>query len=202
MQHCKRRRPSGVQIMSLHPAGQPTLWSSSSKIQSITKLCQADHRVDAQIAIAIAERSTVDQALAGLASSGKLRCVARASTICPNSIPGSGCFPLTRTMSHSLSRGRRVRRCKSPAPAAHLPGLATQVPAQSNCLTDRPSRRNADAIEDVKATSPALQAMEEVLQDILKPASVATKSTVRSAVQLSCHKQRFVPGPLALQPFQ
>jgi hypothetical protein len=64
-----------------------------------------------------------------------------ASTIYPGSIRGSGHFPLTRIMSHGHWRERQGRRCKSPEPAAYLLGLTPQVPAQSDYLTDGPSRR-------------------------------------------------------------
>jgi len=90
----------------------------------------------------LAERSAVDQALSRLANSGKLRRLARGLYDLPKLHPRLG--PLSPDPDHvarALARETGSKVQIAGARAAHLLGLTLQVPAQSDYLTDGPSRR-------------------------------------------------------------
>jgi hypothetical protein len=90
----------------------------------------------------LAERSAVDQALSRLANSGKLRRLARGLNDLPKLHPRLG--PLSPDPDHvarALARETGSKVQIAGARAAHLLGLTLQVPAQSDYLTDGPSRR-------------------------------------------------------------
>lgn len=90
----------------------------------------------------LAERPAVDQALSRLARNGKLRRLARGLYDLPELHPRLG--PLSPDPDHvarALARETGSKVQIAGARAAHLLGLTTQVPAQSDYLTDGPSRR-------------------------------------------------------------
>lgn len=90
----------------------------------------------------LAERPTIDQALSRLASSGKLRRLARGLYDLPKLHPRLGPLsPDPDDVARALARETSSKVQIAGARAAHLLGLTTQVPAQSNYLTDGPSRR-------------------------------------------------------------
>lgn len=92
----------------------------------------------------LAERPAVDQALSRLANNGKLRRLARGLYDLPELHPRLG--PLSPDPDHVASALARETASKvqiAGARAAHLLGLTTQIPAQSDYLTDGPSRRVA-----------------------------------------------------------
>ncbi|GAD48662.1 hypothetical protein NT2_04_00730 [Caenibius tardaugens NBRC 16725] len=90
----------------------------------------------------LAERPAVDQALSRLANNGKLRRLARGLYDLPKLHPRLG--PLSPDPDHvarALARETGSKVQIDGARAAHLLGLTPQVPAQSDYLTDGPSRR-------------------------------------------------------------
>ncbi|MCQ8239829.1 DUF6088 family protein [Acetobacteraceae bacterium KSS12] len=90
----------------------------------------------------LAERAAVDQALSRLARNGKLRRLARGLYDLPKIHPRLG--PLSPDPDHvarALARETGSKVQIAGARAAHLLGLTPQVPAQSDYLTDGPSRR-------------------------------------------------------------
>jgi hypothetical protein len=90
----------------------------------------------------LAERPAVDQALSRLVNNGKLRRLARGLYDLPKLHPRLG--PLSPDPDHvasALARETGSQVQIAGAGAAHLLGLTTQVPAQSNYLTNGPSRR-------------------------------------------------------------
>lgn len=92
----------------------------------------------------LAERPTVDQALSRLANNGKLRRLARGLYDLPEVHLRLG--PLSPDPDHfarALARETGAKVQIADARAAHLLGLTPQVPAQSDYLTDGPSRRVA-----------------------------------------------------------
>lgn len=90
----------------------------------------------------LAERSAVDQALSRLANSGKLRRLARGLYDLPKLHPRLGPLsPDPDQVARALARETGSKVQIAGARAAHLLGLTTQVPAQSDYLTDGPSRR-------------------------------------------------------------
>ena len=90
----------------------------------------------------LAERPTVDQALSRLAKNGKLRRLAQGLHDLPKVHPRLG--PLSPDPDHvarTLARETGSKVQIVGARAAHLLGLTPHVPAQSDYLTDGPSRR-------------------------------------------------------------
>lgn len=90
----------------------------------------------------LAERPTVDQAFSRLANNGKLRRLTRGLYDLPKIHPRLG--PLSPDPDHVASALARETGSKvqiAGARAAHLLGLTPQVSAQSDYLTDGPSRR-------------------------------------------------------------
>ena len=90
----------------------------------------------------LAERPAVDQALSRLARNGKLRRLARGLYDLPKLHPRLG--PLSPDPDHvarALARETGSKVQIAGARAAHLLGLTPQVPAQSDYLTDGPSRQ-------------------------------------------------------------
>lgn len=90
----------------------------------------------------LAERPAVDQALSRLSNNGKLRRLARGLYDLPKFHPTLG--PLSPDPDHvarALARETGSKVQIGGARAAHLLGLTPQVPAQSDYLTDGPSRR-------------------------------------------------------------
>jgi hypothetical protein len=90
----------------------------------------------------LAERSAVDQALSRLARNGKLRRLARGLYDLPKLHPRLGPLsPNPDDVARALARETGSKVQTTGARAANLLGLTVQVPAQSNYLTDGPSRR-------------------------------------------------------------
>lgn len=90
----------------------------------------------------LAERPTIDQALSRLARNGKLRRLARRLYDLPKLHPRLGPLsPDPDDVARALARETGSQVQIAGAPAANLLGLTVQVPAQSNYLTDGPSRR-------------------------------------------------------------
>ncbi|MGK6321015.1 DUF6088 family protein [Sphingomonas sp. DT-204] len=90
----------------------------------------------------LAERAAVDQALSRLARNGKLRRLARGLYDLPKLHPRLGPLsPDPNDVASALARETGSQVQIAGAGAAHLLGLTTQVPAQSNYLTNGPSRR-------------------------------------------------------------
>ena len=89
-----------------------------------------------------AERPTVDQALSRLANNGKLRRLARGLYDLPKVHPRLGPLsPDPDNVARALARETGSKVQIAGARAAHLLGLTAQVPAQSDYLTNGPSRR-------------------------------------------------------------
>ena len=90
----------------------------------------------------LAERSAVDQALSRLARNGKLRRLARGLYDLPKVHPRlSPLSPDPDHVARALARETGSKVQIAGARAAHLLGLTPQVSAQSDYLTDGPSRR-------------------------------------------------------------
>jgi len=105
----------------------------------------------------LTERPAVDQALSRLASSGKVRRLARGLYDLPKLHPKLGPLsPDPDDVACALARETGSKLQIAGARAAHLLGLTTQVPAQSNYLTDGPSRRVAlgKRVVDLRYSSP------------------------------------------------
>lgn len=90
----------------------------------------------------LAERPAFDQALSRLASGGKLRRLARGLYDLPELHSRLGPLsPDPDDVARALARETGSKVQIAGPRAAHLLGLTTQVPAQSNYLTNGPSRR-------------------------------------------------------------
>lgn len=105
----------------------------------------------------LAERPAIDQALSRLASSGKLRRLARGLYDLPKLHPKLGPLsPDPDDVARALAQETGSQVQIHGARAAHLLGLTTQVPSQSIYLTNGPSRRVvlAKRVIDVRYASP------------------------------------------------
>jgi hypothetical protein len=92
--------------------------------------------------LAVAVRSSVDQALSRLVKGGQLRRLARGLYDYPKLHPKLGPLsPAPDDVAQALARETGSRLQIAGARAANALGLSTQVPAQSTYLTDGPSRR-------------------------------------------------------------
>lgn len=92
--------------------------------------------------LAVAVRSSVDQALSRLVKGGQLRRLARGLYDYPKLHPKLGPLsPAPDNVAQALARETGSRLQIAGARAANALGLSTQVPAQSTYLTDGPSRR-------------------------------------------------------------
>ncbi|NEK32983.1 DUF6088 family protein [Rhizobium leguminosarum] len=92
--------------------------------------------------LAVAVRSSVDQALSRLVKGGQLRRLARGLYDYPKLHPKLGPLsPAPDDVAQALARETGSRVQIAGARAANALGLSTQVPAQSTYLTDGPSRR-------------------------------------------------------------
>jgi len=90
----------------------------------------------------LVERPAVDQTLSRLANNGKLRRLARGIYDLPKLHPRLGPLsPDPDPVARALARETGSKMQIAGARAAHLLGLTPQVPAQSDYLTDGPSRR-------------------------------------------------------------
>lgn len=92
--------------------------------------------------LAVAARSSVDQALSRLVKGGQLRRLARGLYDFPKVHPKLGALsPAPDDVAQALARETGSQVQIAGARAANALGLSTQVPAQSTYLTDGPSRR-------------------------------------------------------------
>lgn len=92
--------------------------------------------------LALAARSSVDQALSRLVKGGQLRRLARGLYDFPKLHPKLGPLsPAPDDVALALARETRSHVQITGARAASALGLSTQVPAKSTYLTDGPSRR-------------------------------------------------------------
>lgn len=92
--------------------------------------------------LAVAARSSVDQALSRLVKAGQLRRLARGLYDFPKMHPKLGTLsPAPDDVAQALARETGSQVQIAGARAANALGLSTQVPAQSTYLTDGPSRR-------------------------------------------------------------
>ena len=92
--------------------------------------------------LAVAARSSIDQALSRLVKGGQLRRLARGLYDFPKMHPKLGALsPAPDDVAHALARETGSQVQIAGARAANALGLSTQVPAQSTYLTNGPSRR-------------------------------------------------------------
>ncbi|WP_199902447.1 DUF6088 family protein [Azospirillum sp. B4] len=92
--------------------------------------------------LAVAARSSVDQALSRLVKGGQLRRLARGLYDFPKLHPKLGALsPAPDDVAQALARETGSQVQIAGARAANALGLSTQVPAKSTYLTDGPSRR-------------------------------------------------------------
>jgi len=90
----------------------------------------------------LAKRPAIDQALSRLANNGKLRRLTHGLYDLPKVHPRLGPLsPDPDNVARALARETGSKVQIAGARAVHLLGLTPQVPAQSNYLTDGPSRR-------------------------------------------------------------
>lgn len=115
-------------------------------------------------------RDSIDQALSRLAKAGRLRRLARGSTIpqgASKAWPASSPAPDDIAQALARETGSQVQVAGSRA--ANVLGLSTQVPARSSYLTDGPSRRVVlgKRIVDLRHASPKISSRRAVRRGLL-----------------------------------
>tara|TARA_R110000737_G_scaffold237694_2_gene250011 strand:+ start:4348 stop:4977 length:630 start_codon:yes stop_codon:yes gene_type:complete len=157
--------------------------------------------------LAVAARSSIDQALSRLVKGGQLRRLARGLYDFPKMHPKLGALsPAPDDVAHALARETGSQVQIAGARAANALGLSTQVPAQSTYLTNGPSRRVVlgKRVVDLRHASPKHlvapgSAVGTVVQALRHVGPVRASDVARVAAQQLSAKDKKTLASSAVQ---